>query len=128
MTLWRYFTEKEIKIRLSMIVINFCFVILQLIFLGSLFSEGVSRSPAKSVMELLPTLVSKFQLITNVARTSALDVSGALDAPLLLKSLFFRVFLKVLVSEFGLIIGLRWQCIFSTAYTLLLMKIYTCLL
>ena len=97
----------------------FCFVILRLIYLESSIFEGVVRSPATSVMELFPVLVSNFLLITNVARTSVLDVAGALDPFLLLRVLFSRVMvLKVLVSEFALIIGLLWQCTFNTAYTL----------
>ena len=70
-------------------------------------------------MGLFLILVNDFFLITNVSRTSALDVAGALDPPLLLKILFSRVmFLKVFVSEFALIIGLLWQYNFNTAYTL----------
>ena len=60
----------------------FCFVILRLIFLGSLIFEGVSRSPATFMMELVPTSVNNFLLITNVARISVLDVAGSLDPPL----------------------------------------------
>ena len=120
MTLWRYFTEKEIKIRLALIALLFCVVILRFILLESLIFEGVSRSPATSVMELFPTLVKNFLLIANVPRTSVLDVAATLDPPLLLKVLCFRViFLKVLVSEFALIIGLLLQCTFNTAYSLL---------
>ena len=123
------FMEKEIKIRLSLIVLFFCFAILRSIYLGSLILEGVSRSPATSVMELFSILVNNFLLITDVARTSILDVAGVLDPHLLFKVLFSRaMFLKVLVSEFALIIGLLLQCTFNTAYKLFLMKIYTCLL
>ena len=117
--MWRYFKEKETKIRYSLIALFFCFVILRLIFLGSLIFEGVSRSPATPVTEFFLTLTNSLLLITNVARTSVLDVAGDLDPPLLLKVLFYRViFLKVLVSEFVLIIGLLWQSTFNTAYTL----------
>ena len=91
MTLWHYFTEKEIKITPSLIVLFFCFIILRLIFLGSLIFKGVSRIPATSMMELFPTLINNFLLITNVVRTSVLDVVRVLDLPLLLKVLFFRV-------------------------------------
>ena len=128
MTLWRYFTEKEIKIILSLIALFFRFVMLGLIYLGSLIFESLSRSPATSVMELFLILVNNFLLNTNVARSSVLGVAGAIDPPLLLKVLFYRVtFLKVLDSKFLLIIGLLWQCTFNTAYTLF-KKIYTCLL
>ena len=123
------FYGKEIKIRIFLVALFFCFIILRLILLGSLIFEGASRSPATSVMELFPTLVNNFLLITNVARTSVLNVAGAINLPLLLKLLelhlllkisFFRaIFLKVLVSEFALIIGLLWPCTFNTAYTLL---------
>ena len=105
------FYGKEIKIRLFLVALFFCFGILRLVFLGSLIFEGVSRNPATSVMELFPTLVNNFLLITNVARTSVLDVGGgeAIDPPLLLKILLFgAIFLKVLVSECVLIIGLLW--------------------
>ena len=104
------FYGKEIKIRLFLVALFFCFGILRLVFVGSLIFEGVSRSPATSVMELFPTLVNNFLLITNVARTSVLDVGGeAIDPPLLLKILLFgAIFLKVLVSECVLIIGLLW--------------------
>ena len=99
--------EKEIKIRLFLIALFFCFVILRLIYLGGLIFEGVSRSPATSVMDLFLILVNNFLLITNIARTSVLVVAGALDPTLLHKVLFSRaIFLKVLVSEFALIIGL----------------------
>ena len=122
MTLWRYFTEKEIKIILSLIALFFHFVILGLIYLGSLIFEGLSRSPATSVMKLFLILVNNFLLNTNVAKTSALGVAGAIDPPLLLKVLFYRVtFLKVLDSKFLLIIGLLWQCTFvHTALFILL--------
>ena len=117
MTLWCYFTEKEIKISLSLIALFFCCVILWLIFWGSLIFMGVSWSPATSMIELSPTLINKFLLITNVARTSVLDVAGALDPPLLLKVLLFRdIFLKLLVSEFALIIRLLWQCTFNATH------------
>ena len=59
------------------------------------------------MMELIPTLVNNVLLVTIVVRTSALDFAGTLDPPLLLMVLFLRViFLKVLVSEFVLIIRL----------------------
>ena len=129
MTLWRYFTEKEIKIRLSLIALFFCFVILQLIHLRSLIFESVSKSLETSVMELFLILVSNFLVFSNVARTSILGVVGALNPSLLLKFLFSRVILlKVLVFEFALIIGILWQCTFNTVYKLFLMKIYACLL
>ena len=70
------FYGKEIKIRLSLIALFFYVAILRLTLLGSLIFEGVSRSPATSVMELFPNLVNNFSLITNVARTSVLDVAG----------------------------------------------------
>ena len=79
MTLWRYFTEKEIKIRLSLIALFLCFVKFQLIFVGSLIFKSVY------MFELFSTLVYNYLLITNVAKSSALDVVGALDPPLLLK-------------------------------------------
>ena len=86
------FYWKEIKIRLSLIALFFCVVILRLIVLGSLILEDVSRSPATSVMELFPTLVNNFLLITNVVRTSVLDVAGAIDLPLLLKISFLGLY------------------------------------
>ena len=122
MTLWHY-TEKEITIRLSLIALFFCFVILGSVYFGDLIFEGVSRSPATSVIELLSILVNNFLLITTVARTSILGIAGTLDMSLLLKVLFSGViFLKVLVSKFVLIIGLLWQCTFNTAYTLFINK------
>ena len=54
----------------------FCFVILQVIFLGNLIFKGVSKGPATSMVELFPNLVNNFPLITNVARTSIIDVTG----------------------------------------------------
>ena len=86
----------------------------------SLSFESVSRSPATSVMELFPPFVNNFLLITDVARTSILDFAVAVDQPLLLQVLFFRViFLKILVSEFVLTIRLLWQCTFNSAKKLL---------
>ena len=37
----------------------------------------------------LETLVNNFLLITNVAKTSVLDVAGAVDPPMILKISFF---------------------------------------
>lgn len=81
-----------------MLYFFFCYIAIN--FLGSLIFEGVSR-------RLFPILVNVFQLISNVAKTTVLDVAGVLDLPVLLKVLLFGViFLKVLVSEFALIFGL----------------------
>ena len=57
----------------------FCFVILRLIFLWSLIFQSVSRGSATSMMELFSTLVNNFQLITNIVRTSVLNVAWDLD-------------------------------------------------
>ena len=120
LTLWRYFTDKEIKIRLSLIVLFFRFVILRLVFLGSLVLEGVSGSPETSMMELFPTLVNYYLLITNVARICLGCREGCRPASVT-EVLFFRlIFSNVLVSEFPLNIELLWQCTFNTANTLLL--------
>ena len=73
--MWRYFTEKEIKIMLSLIELFFRFVILGLIYLGSLIFEDLSRSTATSVMKLFSVLVNNFLIITNVAKTSILGVA-----------------------------------------------------
>ena len=122
MTLWRYLTEKEIKIRLSLITLFFCFVILRLIFLGSLVLEGVSRSPETSMMELFPTLVNYFLLITNVSWICLGCREGCRPASVTEVLFFGLIFSNVLVSEFPLNIELLWQCTFSTADTLLLNK------
>ena len=73
--MWRYFTEKEIKIMLSLIELFFRFIILGLIYLGSLIFEDLSRSTATSVMKLFSVLVNNFLIITNVAKTSILGVA-----------------------------------------------------
>ena len=66
--------------------------------------KSASWSHGKSLTELFLSKVYNFLLIANVARISDLYVVGALDLPLLLNVLFFRViFLKVVVSEFALI-------------------------
>ena len=122
MTLWRYLTEKEIKIRLSLITLFFCFDILRLIFLGSLVLEGVSRSPETSMMELFPTLVNYFLLITNVSWICLGCREGCRPASVTEVLFFGLIFSNVLVSEFPLNIELLWQCTFSTADTLLLNK------
>ena len=111
--------EKEIKIKLSLIASFLCIAKLQLTFLGSLNFEGVSRSPATSNGALFDSGYN-YLLITNVVRTSVLDIVGALDPPLLLMVVFFRViFLKFFVSQFALIFGLLWEWTFNAAYILL---------
>ena len=91
--------------------------------------KSVSWSHGKSVMELFLSKVYKFLLIANVARISYLYVVGALDLPLLLNVLFFRViFLKVVVSEFVLTFWLLWRCTLLRLIQYFFVKIYSCLL
>ena len=56
--------------------------------IGNFFFEGASRSTVASVVEPFPTLVNKLQLMTNISRTSVLDVAVPLHPSLLLKVLF----------------------------------------
>ena len=57
--------------------------------------RGVSRTDATSKMELFVTLVNSFKSLTNVAKTSVLDVAGVLVA---LLSGSFYVLLAVFVN------------------------------